>query len=43
MLWFIAILNMKGSDYGCVISLISKNVAINLMENADLAEKSGTL
>ena len=27
----IAILNMKGSDYGCIISLISTNEAINLL------------
>ena len=39
----IAILNIKGSDYHCVISLISKNEAINVMPNADLTEKSGTL
>ena len=39
----IAILNIKGSDYHCVISLISKNEAINLMPNTDLTEKSGTL
>ena len=39
----IAILNIKGSDYYCIISLISKNEAINLMQNADLTEKSGTL
>ena len=39
----IAILNIKGSDYGCIISLISKNEAINLLQNADLTEKSGTL
>ena len=38
----IAILNIKGSDYQCIISLISKNEAINLMQNADLTEKSGT-
>ena len=38
----IAILNIKGSDYCCIISLISKNEAINLMQNADLTEKSGT-
>ena len=38
----IAILNIKGSDYRCIISLISKNETINLMENADLTEKSGT-
>ena len=39
----IAILNIKGSDYCCIISLISKNEAIILMQNADLLEKSGTL
>ena len=38
-----AILNIKGSGYLCIISLISKNEAINLMQNADLTEKSGTL
>ena len=37
----IAILNIKGSDYRCIISLISKNEAINLMKN--LTKKSGTL
>ena len=39
----IAILNTKGFDYRCIISLISKNKAISLMQNADLTEKSGTL
>ena len=39
----IAILNIKGSDYPCIISLISKTETINLMQNADLIEKSGTL
>ena len=39
----IAILNIKGSDYRCIISLVSKNEAIKLMLNADLTEKSGTL
>ena len=39
----IAILDIKGSDYRCIISLISKNEAINLMQNADLTEKSRTL
>ena len=39
----IAILNIKGSDYRCIISLISKNEAINLMQNADLTEKSRAL
>ena len=38
----IAILNIKGSNYGCIISFISKNEAINLWQNADLTEKSGT-
>ena len=32
----IAILIIKGSDYHCIISLISKNEAINLMRNTDL-------
>ena len=31
----IAILNIKGSDYCCIISLISKNWAINFMQNTD--------
>ena len=35
----IAILNIKGSDYRCIISLISKNEAINLIRNADLTQK----
>ena len=39
----IAILNIRGSDYCCIISLISKNEAISLLQNADLTEKSGTL
>ena len=39
----IAILNIKGSDYCCIVSLISKNEALNLMQNADLVEKTGTL
>ena len=39
----IAILNIKGSGYGCIISLISKNEVINVMQNADLTEKSGIL
>ena len=38
----IAILNIKGSDYHSIANLISKNEAINLMENANLTEKSGT-
>ena len=39
----IAILNIKGSDYRCIISGISKSEAIILIQNADLTEKSGTL
>ena len=39
----IAILNIKGSDSRCIIGLIRKNEAINLMQNADLTEKSVTL
>ena len=39
----IAILNINGSDYRCIVSLISKNKAIKLLQKADLTEKSGTL
>ena len=39
----IAILNVKGSDYYCIISLICKNEVIKLLQNADLTEKSETL
>ena len=39
----IVFLNIKGSDYRCIISGISKNEAINLMQNADFTEKSRTL
>ena len=31
----IAILNIKGSDYYCIISLINKNEAVNLMQNVN--------
>ena len=34
----IAILNIKVSDYCCIISGISKSNAINLMQNVDLIE-----
>ena len=37
----IAILNVEGSDYCCIISSNSKNEAINIMQNADLTEKCG--
>ena len=30
----IAILNVRGSDYRCIVSLISRNEAIKLMQNA---------
>ena len=36
----IAILNIKGSDYQCIVSFISKNGAINLLQNADLTKKA---
>ena len=39
----IAILNIKGSDYRCIITYIRKNKAVNLIQNAGLTEKSGTL
>ena len=39
----IAILNIKGSDYRCINRLISINEAINVLQNADLTEKGGTL
>ena len=39
----ITILNIKVTDYCCIISLISKNEVINLMQNADLTEKSQKL
>ena len=38
----IAILNVKGSDYCCIISGISKSEAKNL-QNTDLTEKSRAL
>ena len=39
----IAILNINGSDYCCIISLISKNEAINVLRNTDLTEKCEAL
>ena len=35
----IAILNIKGADYHCIISRISKSEAVNLLQKADLEEK----
>ena len=34
----ISILNIKGSDYHCIISLISKNEVINFIKNVDLTQ-----
>ena len=39
----IAIINIKGSVYHCLITRISKSVVINVLQNIDLTEKSGTL
>ena len=36
----IAILSIKGADYRCIISGISKSEAINLKQNIDLTEKA---
>ena len=36
----IAVLNIEGANYHCIISGISKNETINLMQNIDLIEKS---
>ena len=38
----IAILNIRGADYCCIIGRIKKSENINLMQNIDFAEKSGT-
>ena len=35
----IAILTIKGLDYYCVVSLISTNEAVDLLQNADLTKK----
>ena len=35
----IAILNINGADYYCIINIISKNEAINVVQNVDLAKK----
>ena len=39
----IAILDMNDVDYRCNFTGISKKEAVNLLQNADLSEKSGTL
>ena len=39
----ITILNIKSTDYRCIISGISKSEAINVMHNIELTENIGTL
>ena len=39
----IAILNIRGVDYHCIINGISRRGTVNLLQNADLNEKSVTL
>ena len=39
----IAILNIHGADYCCILNRISKSEAVNLLQKADLSLKSGTL
>ena len=39
----IAILNINGFDYHCIITRISKRETINLKQDIDLNEKSRTL
>ena len=39
----IAILNIHGANYCCIISRSSKSEAINLLKKVDLTEKYGTL
>ena len=36
----IVILSIKSADYHCIIMRISKNEAINAMQNAELAKKT---
>ena len=38
-----AIWNIKSTNYCCIISRISKSEVIDLMQDIDLIEKSGTL
>ena len=40
---YIAILNINGADCRCITNRISKSEAVNLLQTADLNEKSGTL
>ena len=38
-----AILKIKGSDYCCIITEISKSNVTKLLQNIDLSKKNGTL
>ena len=38
-----ALSKIKNANYCCIITRISKSEAINLLQNIDLNEKSGTL
>ena len=40
---YIAVLNIKSTGYGCIISGISKSKTVNLMQNIDLTKKSRKL
>ena len=39
----IAILNINGADYHCIINRISKSDTLSLLKNAYLTEKKGVL
>ena len=39
----IGVLNVHVADYRCIIAPVIKSKAINLLKNANLTEKSGTL
>ena len=39
----IAILNIKGIDYHCIINGISKSDSVNLLQNTDLIEEKEVL
>ena len=39
----IAFLNVNGADYRCIINGISKNDAVNLLQNTNLTEGRGVL
>ena len=39
----VAILNIKGTNYCCIISDISKSESINLMQKVNFSKKGGAL